>query len=81
MNSPPGHFQKLQVVDLAILVLIDALDHLGQLLIGQVVAEALDHLLQLVGCYETVVVLVKSLESLTMIMITIMMIMKPCRRP
>ena len=80
-NSPPGHFQKLEVVDLAILVLINALDHLVQLLISQVVAEALDHLLQLVGCYETVVVLVKRLESLKMILITIMMIMKPCQRP
>ena len=60
-NSPPGHFQKLQVVDLAILVLINALDHLVQLLIAQVVAEAHDYLPQLVGCYETVVVLVKRL--------------------
>ena len=60
----PGHFQKLQVVDLAILVLINALQHLVQLLIGEIVAEVLDHLLQLVGCYETVVVLVKRLESL-----------------
>ena len=80
-NSPPGHFQKLQVVDLAILVLVNALDHLVQLLIAQVVAEAHDYLPQLVGCYETVVVLVKHLESLTMIMITIVMIMKPCQRP
>ena len=80
-NSPPGHFQKLQVVDLAILVLINALDHLVQLLIAQVVAEAHDYLPQLVGCYETVVVLVKRLESLKMILITIVMIMKPCQRP
>merc|ERR1712147_17136 len=80
-KSVSGHLQKLQVVDLAILVLINALQHLVQLLIGQVVAEARDYLLQLVGCYETVVVLDKRLESLKMIMITLMVIMKPCQRP